>query len=104
MQTGGRAMRRQWTRSSMRALLAIAALATFARAAVAQDYAAIVAAADRSDADRQTHQRRAPEKMLAFTGVKSGMTVLDVEANPGDSTERLPRAVSAPGKAYAQDS
>src|SRR5437868_4439232 len=70
----------------------------------AQDYDAIVAAPDRSDADRQTDQRRAPEKMLAFTGVKSGMKVLDVEANAGYSTELLARAVGATGKVYAQDS
>ena len=41
----------------------------------AQDYDAIVAAPDRSDADRQTDQRRAPAKMLAFIGVKAGMKV-----------------------------
>ena len=38
----------------------------------AQDYAAIVAAPDRADADRQTDQRRDPVKLLAFTGVKTG--------------------------------
>ena len=52
----------------------------------AQDYAAIVAAPDRSEADRQTDQRRQPEKMLAFAGVKTGMKVLDMEANAGYST------------------
>jgi predicted methyltransferase len=52
------------------------------------DYQAIVAAPDRSDADRQTDQRREPAKMLAFTGVKDGMKVLDMEANAGYSTER----------------
>jgi predicted methyltransferase len=72
--------------------------------AAAQDYGAIVAAPDRSDADRQTDQRRAPEKMLAFTGVKTGMKVMDVEANAGYSTELLARAVGPTGKVYAQDS
>ena len=57
------------------------------------DYAAIVAAPDRSDADRQTDQRRQPDKMLAFAGVKTGMKVLDMEANAGYSTELLARAV-----------
>jgi predicted methyltransferase len=70
----------------------------------AQDYGAIVAAPDRSDADRQTDQRRAPEKILAFTGVKTGMKVMDVEANAGYSTELLARAVGPTGKVYAQDS
>jgi predicted methyltransferase len=70
----------------------------------ALDYQAIVAAPDRSDADRQTDQRRNPARMLAFTGVKPGMKVLDVEANAGYSTELLARAVGATGVVYAQDS
>ena len=69
----------------------------------AQDYAAIVAAPDRSEADRQTDQRRQPEKMLAFAGVKTGMMVLDMEANAGYSTELLARAVGPAGVVYAQD-
>ena len=43
-----------------------------AQDAKAPDYAAIVAAPDRSDADRQADQRRQPAKMLAFTGVRPG--------------------------------
>lgn len=70
----------------------------------AQDYDAIVASSDRSDADRQTDQRRAPVKMLAFTGIKTGMHVMDIEANAGYSTELLARAVGPTGKVYAQDS
>ncbi len=69
----------------------------------APDYQAIVAAPDRSDADRQTDQRRQPAKMLAFTGVKQGMKVLDMEANAGYSTELLARAVGPAGKVWAQD-
>jgi predicted methyltransferase len=69
----------------------------------AQDYEAIVAAPDRSEADRQTDQRRQPAKMLAFTGVKTGMKVLDMEANAGYSTELLARAVGPTGVVYAQD-
>jgi len=69
----------------------------------AQDYAAIVAAPDRSEADRQTDQRRQPAKMLAFAGVKTGMKVLDMEANAGYSTELLARAVGPAGVVYAQD-
>ena len=70
----------------------------------AQDYNAIVAAPDRSDADRQTDQRRKPAEMLAFTGVRTGMKVLDVGAAGGYSTELLARAVGPTGKVYAQDS
>ena len=73
-------------------------------AAAAPDYEAIVASPDRSDADRQTDQRRQPAKMLAFTGVTAGMKVLDMEANAGYSTELLARAVGPTGVVYAQDS
>jgi predicted methyltransferase len=70
----------------------------------APNYQAIVASPDRSDADRQTDRRREPGKMLAFTGVKSGMRVLDMEAGAGYSTELLARAVAPTGVVYAQDS
>src|SRR5258707_7971979 len=60
-----------------------------AEGAKAPDYEAIVASADRSDADRQTHHRRQPPKMLAFTGVKPGIKVLDMEGNAGFHTELL---------------
>jgi predicted methyltransferase len=68
------------------------------------DYEAIVAAPDRSDADRQADQRRQPAKMLAFAGVKAGMKVLDMEASAGYSTELLARTVGPTGVVYAQDS
>src|SRR5580698_9575485 len=74
------------------------------KAADTPDYAAIVAAPDRSDADRQTDQRRAPVKMLEFTGAKPGMKVFDMEAGAGYSTELLARAVAPGGTVYAQDS
>jgi predicted methyltransferase len=91
-------------------LFAILAMASAAlpRSAAAQDatvdYAAIVAAPDRSDADRQTDVRREPVKMLAFTGVRPGMKVLDMDANAGYSTELLARAVGPTGVVYGQDS
>src|SRR4051794_382579 len=72
--------------------------------ATAQDYTAIVAAPDRSDADRQNDLRRDPVQMLAFSGVKTGMKVLDMEAGAGYSTELLARAVGPGGLVYAQDS
>ena len=68
------------------------------------DYRAIVASADRSEADRQTDQRRNPELLLAFTGARPGMRVLDMGAGGGYSTELLARAVGAGGTVYAQDS
>jgi predicted methyltransferase len=85
------------------------ALSMLAGAALAQgtsvpDYDAIVASPDRSDADRQTDQRREPAKMLAFTGVKSGIKVLDMGSGAGYSTELLARAVGPEGRVYAQES
>ena len=70
----------------------------------APDYAAIIAAADRSDADRKTDERRNPALMLAFTGVRPGGKVLDMGAGAGYSTELLARAVGPQGIVYAQDS
>jgi predicted methyltransferase len=76
-----------------------------AQDAGAPDYAAVIAAPDRSEADRQTDQRRQPAKMLAFTGAKPGMKVLDMGAGAGYSTELLARAVGSGGSGvYAQES
>jgi len=71
---------------------------------IASDYRAIVASSDRSEADRQTDQRRNPELLLAFTGVRPGMRVLDMGAGGGYSTELIARAVGSGGTVYAQDS
>jgi predicted methyltransferase len=78
--------------------------AVSAQTAKAPDYEAIVASPDRSDADRQVDLRRQPAKMLAFTGARSGMKVLDMGAGAGYSTELLARAVGPSGAVYAQES
>jgi len=75
-----------------------------ARAQQTPDYEAIVASPDRADGDRQADPRRQPAKMLAFTGVKTGMKILDMEASAGYSTELLARAVGPSGAVYAQES
>jgi predicted methyltransferase len=67
------------------------------------DYAAIVAATDRSDADRQADKRRDPVPLLAFTGVRPGMKVLDLGAGGGYSTELMARAVAPGGTVYGQN-
>jgi predicted methyltransferase len=69
----------------------------------APDYAAIIAAPDRSDADRNTDKRRDPLKLLAFTGARSGMKVLDMGAGGGYSTELMARAVGPTGAVYGQN-
>jgi predicted methyltransferase len=68
------------------------------------DYKAIVASPDRSAADREIDLRRKPDQLLAFTGVRPGMRVLDMGAGAGYSTELLARAVGSQGIVYAQDS
>jgi predicted methyltransferase len=91
-------------RLGIAAFACLALLAALApRAALAQDYAAIVAAPDRSEADRQTDKRRDPVKLLAFTGAKPGMKVLDMGAGGGYSSELMARAVGPTGVVYAQD-
>jgi predicted methyltransferase len=85
-------------------LILIVLATTISAQASAQDYAAIVAAPDRSDADRNTDKRRDPVKLLNFTGVKAGMKVLDMEAGAGYTTELLARSVGPNGVVYAQDS
>jgi len=90
--------------AKMLALLAVLAACAGVPATEAPDYAAIVAAADRTDADRQTDQRRNPGLLLAFTGVRPGMKVLDMGAGGGYSTELLARSAGAQGVVYAQDS
>jgi predicted methyltransferase len=86
------------------ALMLTVIAAAVSRTAIAQDYGAIVAAPDRSDADRNTDKRRDPLKLLNFIGVKEGMKVLDMEASAGYTTELLARAVGPNGVVYAQDS
>jgi predicted methyltransferase len=86
--------------------LALAAMAG-APSAIAQtapDYAAIVAAPDRSDADRKLDTNRAPAQWLAFIGAEPGMKILDIFAVYGWKAELLARAVAPTGKVYAQNS
>lgn len=89
------------------ALAAALAVALNAPRAAAQgsapDYAAIVAAPDRTEADQQTDKRRDPVKFLSFTGARAGMKVLDMGAGGGYSTELMARAVAPNGTVYGQN-
>lgn len=69
----------------------------------AQDYAAVLAAPDRSEADRQNDAKRQALELLTFSGPKTGWHVLDMGAGGGYSTELMARAVGAGGKVYAQN-
>ncbi len=85
------------------ALLAVGLVPAAVKAQGAPDYAAIAAAPDRSDADRESDKRRDPVKLLAFTGVRPGMKVLDMGAGGGYSTELMARAVAPNGMVYGQN-
>ncbi len=73
------------------------------KAQTAPDYAALLAAPDRSDADRQADKRRDPVIFLAFAGVRPGMKVLDMGAGGGYSTELIARAAAPGGIVYGQN-
>jgi predicted methyltransferase len=74
-----------------------------ASAQPAPDYAALIAAPDRSDMDRQADKRRDPVPLLAFAGVRAGMKVLDMGAGGGYSTELIARAIAPGGIVYGQN-
>jgi predicted methyltransferase len=95
-------------RLSMIAAISLAAClgASGARAQAAQgepDYAALLAAPDRSDADRNADKRRDPLPFLVFAGARPGMKVLDMGAGGGYSSELMARAVAPNGVVYAQN-
>lgn len=69
----------------------------------APDYAKLLAAPDRSDADRKADQRRDPVPFLALAGVRPGMKVLDMGAGGGYSTELMARTVAPNGIVYGQN-
>ena len=84
-------------------LLVPGLLALTVAPARAQDYAAIVAQPDRTDADRTTDKKRDPVNLLSFAAPKTGASVLDMGAGAGYSTELMARAVGPTGKVYGQD-
>ena len=84
-------------------LLALGACATRAPAPLSHErIAEIVAAPDRSAADRTNDLRRKPVEMLEFIGIRPGMVALDLSAGGGYTTELLARAVGPNGKVYGQ--
>jgi predicted methyltransferase len=69
----------------------------------APDYAALLAASDRSDADRDGDKRRDPMPFLVFAAPRPGMKVLDMGAGGGYSSELMARAVAPNGIVFAQN-
>src|SRR5258707_3289108 len=75
----------------------------FASAQTPPDYAALMAAPDRSDADRAADKRRDPVPFLAFAGLMPGMKVLDMGAGAGYSTELVARVIGPGGTGHVQN-
>ena len=85
------------------ALACICSFAPRAQAQAAPDYAALLAASDRSGNDRDADKRRDPQPLLQFAGPRPGMKVLDMGAGGGYSTELMARAVAPNGMVYGQN-
>ena len=67
-----------------------------------EQIAQIVSSANRTAADRTNDQRRKPEQMLGFIGIRPGIVALDLSAAGGYTTELLARAIGPSGKVYGQ--
>lgn len=68
----------------------------------AEQIAQIVAAPDRTPADRNNDLRRKPEPMLAFIGALPGMVALDLSTGGGYTAELLARAIGPTGMVFGQ--
>lgn len=88
--------------SAVLAGLAPRAFADSAARLTDDQIATLLAAPDRSAADRANDQRRKPREMLAFIGIRPGMTALDLSAAGGYTTELLARAIGPSGVVYGQ--
>ncbi len=84
-------------------LVVLFALASAAAAAEPATPAAVVAAPDRSAADRALDAGRHPAEMLAFFGIRPGMRVAELGAGGGYTTELLARVVGPKGRVYGQN-
>jgi predicted methyltransferase len=84
-------------------LSALLALSTLSVPVIAADDAIQSAVANpaRTDADRERDPRDKPAEVMAFAGVKPGMTVVDLFAAGGYWTELLAGAVGSNGKVIA---
>jgi predicted methyltransferase len=76
-------------------------LAGPAGAADAPDYAALLAAPDRADADKAKDESRKPAEVLALLHVWPGETVIDLYSFGGYYAENFARVVGADGTVYA---
>ena len=82
--------------------LLLAAIAC-AACATPSDLSERLAESSRSDAEKARDAGRKPAQVVAFLGITSGMTVMDVIAAGGYYTEVLSIAVGPKGRVYAQN-
>ncbi len=71
--------------------------------AVSQEAAAVVAAPDRTEADRQIDGGRHPGELLTFLALVPGMRAAELAAGTGYTTELLARMVGPKGKVWAEN-
>ena len=90
-------------RAAVAVSMGLAFAACFTASARAQDYKAVLAQPDRSEADTTNDRKRDALKLLEFSGPKIGWRVLDMGAGGGYSTELMARAVGPTGKVYGQN-
>lgn len=74
-----------------------------AKVEVPAEIAAALAAPDRTEADKALDEGRKAGEMLAFFGIKPGMTVVELGAGGGYTAELLARIVGPSGKVYGQN-
>jgi predicted methyltransferase len=67
-----------------------------------EQIARIVTSSDRTAADRTNDERRKPEQMLGFIGLRPGLVAVDLSAGGGYTTELLARSIGPSGKVYGQ--
>src|SRR3954469_3737936 len=67
-----------------------------------EQIAQIVRSSDRTAADRANDERRKPEQMLGFIGIRPGIIAVDLSASGGYTTELLARAIGPSGKVFGQ--
>lgn len=84
-------------------LILLGACAAVAPRMSGQQIATLLAAPDRSDADRANDARRKVAQLLAFIDPRPGMLVLDLGAGGGYTTELLARSVGERGHVHAQN-
>jgi len=79
-------------------LLTLFAAFTLQAAGLPDHITTAVAAADRSDADRERDGRDRPAELMAFAGIAHGMKIADLYGGSGYWTELMARAVGPKGQ------